>query len=595
VTTTAEIARFAADLRFEDIPPRVVRLAKRQILGLLGAAYAGARTGAVQTVARALGRAAEPATGDPATTDLASLRATQLVTGKTTSLEDAAYLNACASMAFDVDDYVVFGHAGHSAVFGSLAVGQALGRSGKDVLAALVAANELGGRLGGSCLLGPQNGQLWSYVHQLGGAAAAARLLGLDPRGVRHAIGIALAQPAFGLWPAFMGPDAKLVTAAEPLRNGLRAAFLANAGLTGPAEILDAPTGLLGMIPFVPLPGFFTGLGRAWLTETLSVKLTPGCAYVTSAVVAMQQALALLRKQRGGKLEPDDVEKIHVRATLLTIEMDKLSRAYVAAVAAGGASAPTLTPVVVNFSTPLSLALALLDDGELSPAGLAEERLARDQDVILRFARRVVVEHDADRTATLITECDRVLDLAGLLEGVPFGDLASGANAMRAEGSFAGTLSSALDVVKSLGPGGRQLAKRLVERRASRAIERIGRSVTRALDEFIPSGDQDHPRPKVEPLRRYDLAGRPLGSFRAAFGASVELRDRDGNVAEARCEVPPGAAGRDDDETDRLVSAKFHRHADPVIGSEHAARMERLILALEDEKDLRALTETLGR
>ena len=45
------------------------------------------------------------------------------------------------------------------------------------------------------------------------------------------------------------------------------------AGVTGPTEPLEGTTGLLGRIPFVALPGFFTGLGRAWLTETLSVKV----------------------------------------------------------------------------------------------------------------------------------------------------------------------------------------------------------------------------------------------------------------------------------------------------------------------------------
>src|SRR5437588_699622 len=124
-------------------------------------------------------------------------------------------------------------------VVASLAVGEALGRSGREVLTALVAANELGGRLGGACLIGPQNGQLWTYIHQLGGAAATSRLLGLDARTTGHALGIALSQPAFGLWPGFMGPDSKLITAAEPLRSGIRAAYLANAGVTGPAEPLE--------------------------------------------------------------------------------------------------------------------------------------------------------------------------------------------------------------------------------------------------------------------------------------------------------------------------------------------------------------------
>jgi 2-methylcitrate dehydratase PrpD len=590
--TTRELASFVADLRYEDIPERVVRLAKRQVLGLLGAIFAGAKTGAVQAVARALGRAG-PAVGS---NDLASARATAIPLRGRTTLEDAAYLNASASIAHDLDDYLVFGHTGHSAVVAPLAVGEALGASGRDVIAAIVAANELGGRLGGACLIGPQNGQLWSYIHQLGGAAATSRLLGHDGRTAGHAIGIALSQPAFGLFPGFMGPDSKLATAAEPLRAGIRAAFLAGAGVTGPGEILDGPTGLLGRIPFAALPGFFSGLGRAWLTETLSIKVAPGCAYVSSPVVAACEAIAGLKRLRGGALEPEEVDKITVRASLLTVEMDRLAHPYIAAVSAGGSAAPPLTPVVVNFSTALSVAVALLEDGELSPEALEEERLARDQDVILRFARRVVVEHDVERTAVLLRECDRVLDLAALLEAVPLQDLAQAARAQHAllgGRNVKSTVQDVIELVRTLGPTGRAFARRLVERRARGVATRFGRRVAKALDEVVPSGDQHVPRAAPPTRDGYDLSERPLASFRAFFGASVTLRDRDGRAAEASCEVPPGAAGRDDAETDKLVHWKFHKHADPALGEEKARALERFVLELENQ-DLRGLGALLA-
>ncbi|MBI3726545.1 MmgE/PrpD family protein [bacterium] len=596
MTLTEDLARFAAEIRFEDLPPRVVRLAKRQILGLLGAAFAGLRAGGVQTIAQAIGKTAAPSsTGN----DLARARATALAFREKTSLEDAAYLNACASMAHDMDDYVVFGHTGHSAVFAALGAGEALGRPGKDVLAAIVAANELGGRLGASCLVGPQNGQLWSYVHQLGGAAATARLLGLDARTTRHAISLALAQPTFGLWPAFMGPDSKLTTAAEPLRSGVRAAFLAQAGLTGPGEILDGRTGLLGRIPFVPLPGFLSGLGRAWLTETLSIKTTPGCAYVTAPVVAACEAISALKKSRGKTFDQDEVEKIVVRATFLTVEMDGLSHPYISAVAAGGAGAPVLTPVVVNFSTPLSIAVALLDEGELSPDALAEERLARDQEVILRLSRRVSVEHDTERTALLLHECDRVLDVAALLAGVPLGEIARGVQQQRALHDGSGTASAlarAAQVVRGLGSDGRSFARRLVQTRATRAIERVGRAVAHAFEEVIPHGDQDHPpRREKKPLPRYDLGEHPVASFRALFSAHVALHTREGAIFEASCEIPPGAAGRDEAETDKLAGEKLVRHATPVLGEKAARRLESIVLGLEEEKDLAAISETVAR
>lgn len=590
---TRELARFAADLRYEDIPARVVQIAKRQVLSLLGAIFAGARTGGVQAIARALGRSESVGSDDRS---LASARATAFPLGTTLPIEDAAYLNACASMAHDMDDYIVFGHTGHSAVCGALAAGEALNASGKDTIAALVAANELGARLGGACLLGPQNGQLWSYIHQLGGAAATSRLLGLDARTTGHALGLALAQPFFGLWPGFIGPDSKLLTAAEPLRTGIRAAFLASAGLTGPAEVIEGTTGLLGRIPFIALPGFFSGLGRGWLTETLSIKVAPGCAYVSTAVVAACEAISALKKARGGALDPEEVERIEVKASVLTLEMDRLAHPYIAAVSAGGSAAPSLTPVVVNFSTALSVAVALLDDGELSPGALAEERLARDQDVILRFARRVQVEHDVARTANLLQECDRVLDLAALLEEVPLSELLQGAreqHAILGGRPLASTVGDLLEILGALGPSGRDFARRLVERRARGAASRLVSRVKRSLDEVVPAGDQHVPQVAPPERRGYDLGSRPLSSFRAVFGAGVTLRDRDGHVAQASCEVPPGACGRDDAETDKLVHWKFHKHADPILGAERALELERFVLSLEEQPSLAGLSACL--
>src|SRR5581483_4979846 len=241
----------------------------------------------------------------------------------------------------------------------------------------------------------------------------------------------------------------------------------------------------------------FSGLGRAWLTETLSIKVAPGCAYVSTAVVAACEAIARLKRERGGALDPDDVERIDVKASLLTLEMDRLAHPYIAAVSAGGSAAPALTPVVVNFSTPLSVAVALLEDGELSPDALAEERLARDQDVILRFARRVHVTHDVARTANLLQECDRVLDLAALLEGVPLAALAQGAreqHALLGGRPLSSTVSDLVEILRALGPSGRDFARRLVERRARGAASRLVKRIAHTLDEVVPSGDQHIPR-----------------------------------------------------------------------------------------------------
>ena len=73
--------------------------------------------------------------------------------------------------------------------------------------------------------------------------------LGLDAERTAHALAIALYQPPYGLWPGFMGPQTKLLTAAEPAAAGARAALLAAEGVTGALDVIEHPRGLLATSP----------------------------------------------------------------------------------------------------------------------------------------------------------------------------------------------------------------------------------------------------------------------------------------------------------------------------------------------------------
>src|SRR5205085_1593292 len=110
-------------------------------------------------------------------------------------------------------------------------------------LEAVVVANEVAGRLGASCFLGPVNGQMVTHIHLVGAAAGVARLLGLDAEQTTHAMAISLAQPTFALQPGFMVPTSKLLAAATPTAIGVRAAYFARAGMTGAADILEDKRG----------------------------------------------------------------------------------------------------------------------------------------------------------------------------------------------------------------------------------------------------------------------------------------------------------------------------------------------------------------
>jgi len=186
-----------------------------------------------------------------------------------------------------------------------------------------------------------------------------------------HALAIALYQPPYGLWPGFMGPDTKLLTAAEPAVQGARAALLAAEGVTGALDVIENRRGLLTHLSFAPRPSMLGCLGDVWLTDTLAFKPYPGCAYLQGAVNA---ALA-------AEVKPADVAAIDVAAGLLTVEMEALSRD------AG------FTAVGVTFSAARSVAVALLA-GRLTHHELRREWLAAHEADARDLADRVRISHD---------------------------------------------------------------------------------------------------------------------------------------------------------------------------------------------------------
>ena len=366
-------AAWAANVGYEDIPDRVLARARLQSASVLGAVLAGASSDLAVRVRRT---AARWGSGD---------HATLIPGGERVPTHTACYVNAAASVAFDWDDYLFAGHTGHSSVLGALAYGEATGASGRDVLAAQVAGNEVGGRLGAAFLLGPHNGQMWTYIHALEGAVVAGRLLGLDDERMNHAIGIALAQPPYPLAPAFFGPDSKALLVSAPFVEGVRAAELAAEGLTGAADIIGDENGILAKIAAQPLRFVFSGFGSAWVTDSLAYKLYPGCAYIDTPVDALEEIREAFSNKHGRPLAPADVARVHVAGTMFTAGMEAMATPY--------RSRERITPVDVNFSVGLSFGV-LLVRGEISPATLAHDALAEHRDAILDVFDKVTVEQD---------------------------------------------------------------------------------------------------------------------------------------------------------------------------------------------------------
>lgn len=281
---TAELATFAANLRFSDIPPPVIRKTEDLLVDWFGSAVAGHGARAVESIARFV-QAMGPPTG----------ASEVIVHGTHTSPYLAAMANAAASHVAEQDDVhngSVF-HPGTVVFSPALAVAQAIGASGQQLLTASVAGYEVGIRVGE--FLGRSHYKVFHTTGTAGTLAAAAavgHLLGLNPVQMQHALGSAGTQAA-GLWEFLRtAADSKQLHTAHAAGAGLMSAYLAQDGFTGAAHILEGPQGMAaGMSTDADVARLTDRLGQRWATAETSFKYHASCRHTHPAADALLQVM----------------------------------------------------------------------------------------------------------------------------------------------------------------------------------------------------------------------------------------------------------------------------------------------------------------
>ncbi|BDB27359.1 MmgE/PrpD family protein [Cupriavidus sp. P-10] len=157
----------------------------------------------------------------------------------------AALINGAAGHALDFDDVAsaMHGHPTVPVAPAALAMAQATGASGRDLLRALILGHEAESRIGE--VVGAEQYRLGLHptgtTGTLGAAAACARLGGLDPSATAHALGLAATQAA-GLKCMF-GTMAKPLHAGKAAMNGVMAARLAARGFTANPRAIECEQG----------------------------------------------------------------------------------------------------------------------------------------------------------------------------------------------------------------------------------------------------------------------------------------------------------------------------------------------------------------
>jgi len=293
------ISRFADFVSSVEVPAAARAAARNAVQDTVGVALAGAGEPAariVQRVALADGGAGA-----------CSVLGTDLTAGPTY----AALANGTAAHALDFDDmcWVSLAHPSAPLVAAGLAAGEAADASGRTLLDAYVVGFEVECTLG--LVMNPAHyEQGWHCTSTIGtiGAAAAARVMGLDAETTGRALSIA-ASEACGLKESF-GTMVKPLQGGLAARNGVLAALLAREGLTASEHAIDGPQGLLVAMQSAgrDLSAASDRLGRRWeiVEGGITVKLYPSCAATHPTIDTLRD----LRREHD--IDPSEVEAVAI-------------------------------------------------------------------------------------------------------------------------------------------------------------------------------------------------------------------------------------------------------------------------------------------
>ncbi|MCI0366477.1 MAG: MmgE/PrpD family protein [Phycisphaerales bacterium] len=355
--STWALAKWAADLRYDDLSPQAIQSAKLFLFDSFGCALGGSQQHDVEIMLKhfkAMG-------GKPT--------CTCLVSGFKTNPVDAAFLNALMVRAMDYNDIYWKADPCHPSdiIPGPLAICEAEGLSGKDLILGTVIAYEIEMRL---CEFGAPGIREYGWHHatltSIAAPIAAGRMLGLTPEQIQQAIGIS-ASPSMCLGAVTAGKLTMMKNTVDPLatRSGVQAALLAQRGYSGPEHLID------GKESFTHCFGKFGGkFNMEMLTDNLPSSPKDhykviDCGMKSFPIEALSHAplTAMMKIVKEHKINANDVREIKVEV---------IARA--ADILGDPAKYRPNSKETADHSLPYSLAVGLVD-GMVTPLQFKDERI----------------------------------------------------------------------------------------------------------------------------------------------------------------------------------------------------------------------------
>ena len=288
MTAAQTIADFAISLTPDKVPVDVAEHAKLHVLDTLGCGLAAHATG----------------NGVEGRATMLELGGTQQATviGLSDQLPaaNAAFANAmlCHGLDFDDTHSDSVSHVSTVIAPAALAAGELYGSSGADVLAAIVAGNEVVCRIGmaASGKFHARGFHPTAICGIFGAVATVSRLAGLDAETTTRALGIA-GSMASGLF-AYLadGTPTKPIHPAWAAHGAHLATRLAYHGAVGPQSVIEGKFGLYHAFIAaaegeIDIEGQLADLGSRWETPRIAYKPFPVCHFMHGSLGATAQAL----------------------------------------------------------------------------------------------------------------------------------------------------------------------------------------------------------------------------------------------------------------------------------------------------------------
>ncbi|HVL39044.1 MAG TPA: MmgE/PrpD family protein [Fimbriimonadaceae bacterium] len=361
------IARFACNLRYEDLPQEAVHEVKRRLIDSMGCAM-GAWLAEPAKIARQL-----------AMFSSSDIGATVIGTSHLSTPENAAFANGVMFRYLDYNDTYLSKEPAHPSdnLAAILAIADAFDLDGKDVILAAVVAYEVQCRL---CDAYSIRARGWDHVTygSFSTVAGCGAMLGFDEETMVHALGLsgvpnnAMRQTRVGELSMWKG-----CAFANASRNGVFATLLANMGMTGASQVFEGQMGFFNEVcggdQFdIPVWG---GKGEPFMINRTYIKKYPAEYHSQSAVDCAYEIMA----QHGGRLTPDEVESVEIATFNASYEII-------------GGEPEKWRPQsreTADHSLPYITCAAMVD-GEVTMATYAEKRF-RDESLLSLVAKTKVV------------------------------------------------------------------------------------------------------------------------------------------------------------------------------------------------------------